>query len=219
VRLVAEGLQVSHGRTEALFGVSLEIAEGARGCVLGRNGVGKTTLMNAIMGVLPVRKGKITLDGRDITKLKPWDRVRAGLGYIPQERTGFAHLSVGENLRVVQESRPGSKSSDVDEVLDLFPRLKPMLARPAGLLSGGQRQQLAIARALLAKPRILLLDEPTEGIQPSIVAEIEESILALHSRDGIGILLTEQYVEMALRMSDSYVLLEAGSVASEGATA
>jgi urea transport system ATP-binding protein len=219
MKLSVEGLHASHGRTPALFGVSLDLDEGRRCCVLGRNGVGKTSLMNTIMGVLPARGGTVTLDGRDITKLPPWERVRAGLGYIPQERTGFAHLTVADNLRVVLETRREAKRSEIDEVLDLFPRLKPLLKRAAGFLSGGQRQQLAIARALLTKPKILLLDEPTEGIQPSIVAEIEESILQFHARDGLGILLAEQYVELALRMADSYVVLEAGSVAAQGATA
>lgn len=218
MKLEASDLRVSHGRTPALFGVSLSIDAGGRTCVLGRNGVGKTSLMNALMGVLPAKTGTVTLDGEDITKLPPWERVKRGLGYIPQERSGFPQLSVGENLRVVNESRKGAKPSDIDEVLDLFPRLTPLLKRPAVYLSGGQRQQLAIARALLTKPRLLLLDEPTEGIQPSIVAEIEESILAFHSRDGLGLVVAEQYVEMALRMSDEYLVLEAGVVVHQGHT-
>lgn len=146
------------------------------------------------------------------------ERVRAGIGYAPQERSGFGGLSVRENLLVVLESRRGAKRSEIDEVLDLFPRLKPLLARPATFLSGGQRQQLAIARALLTKPRLLLLDEPTEGIQPSIVAEIEEAIVQLRRRDGIGLLLAEQYVEMALRLADDYVVLEAGNAIAAGRT-
>ncbi len=219
MKLAVQGLEASHGRTPALFGVSVEVDSGGRCCVLGRNGVGKTSLMNAVMGVLPVRGGTVTLDGRDITSLPPWERVKAGLGYIPQERSGFARLSVAENLQVVLDTRRTATRSELDEVLDLFPRLKPLLKKAAGFLSGGQRQQLAIARALLTKPKLLLLDEPTEGIQPSIVAEIEESIQALHRRDRIGILLAEQYVQMALRMADTYVVLEAGRVAGAGATA
>jgi urea transport system ATP-binding protein len=219
MKLSVNGLAASHGRTPVLFGVSVEVAEGGRCCVLGRNGVGKTSLMNTVMGVLPARAGTVMLDDRDITALTPWERVRAGLGYIPQERSGFAHLTVAENLRVVHEACRGAGRGEIDEVLDLFPRLRPLLKRPAGFLSGGQRQQLAIARALLTKPRILLLDEPTEGIQPSIVAEIEESILQFHARDGLGILLAEQYVELALRLADSYVVLEAGAVVAEGETA
>jgi urea transport system ATP-binding protein len=219
VRLEVAGLQASHGRTPALFGVGVTLESGGRCCVLGRNGAGKTSLMNTVMGVLPARGGTIRLDGRDIGGLSPWERVKAGIGYIPQERSGFAHLSVAENLRVVLETRKGAKRSEIDDVVDLFPRLKPLLKRAAGFLSGGQRQQLAIARALLTKPRILLLDEPTEGIQPSIVAEIEESILALHAREGIGILLAEQYVEMALRMADGYVVLDSGRVVASGETA
>jgi urea transport system ATP-binding protein len=218
MKLTVTDLHASHGRTPALFGVGLEIDEGGSCCVLGRNGVGKTSLMNAIMGVLPARSGTVELDGRDITKLPPWERVRSGLGYIPQERAGFAQLTVAENLRVVLETRRAGRHSEIDEVLDLFPRLQPLLKRAAGFLSGGQRQQLAIARALLTKPRILLLDEPTEGIQPSIVAEIEEAIVAFHERDGLGILLAEQYVEMALRMAEKYIVLEAGQVVAAGAT-
>lgn len=218
MRLTATELEVAHGRTTVLFGVSLQFDEGGSCCVLGRNGAGKTSLMNAIMGVLPVRRGRVLLDDREITSLSPWERVRAGIGYAPQERSGFGGLSVRENLLVVLESRRGAKRSEIDEVLDLFPRLKPLLARPATFLSGGQRQQLAIARALLTKPRLLLLDEPTEGIQPSIVAEIEEAIVQLRRRDGIGLLLAEQYVEMALRLADDYVVLEAGNAIAAGRT-
>lgn len=219
MRLEATALDVAHGRTQVLFGVSMAFQEGGSTCVLGRNGAGKTSLMNAIMGVLPTRSGTIALDGEELTGAPPWDRVRAGIGYAPQERSGFGGMSVADNLAVVLEARKGAKRSDIDEVLDLFPRLKPFLKRPVAFLSGGQRQQLAIARALLTKPRLLMLDEPTEGIQPSIVAEIEEAILALRDRDGIGLLIAEQYVEMALRMSDDYVVLEAGHVVASGRTA
>jgi urea transport system ATP-binding protein len=219
VTLAVQDLLVSYGRTPALFGVGLAVDTGGRCCLLGRNGVGKTTLMNAVMGVLPARGGKIVLDGRDITALSPWERVKAGLGYVPQERSGFAHLTVAENLQVVLDARKRAARSELDEVLDLFPALRALLKRAAGFLSGGQRQQLAIARAMLTKPRLLLLDEPTEGIQPSVVAEIEAAILALHARDGIGILLAEQYVELALRLADSYVVLEAGRVTASGETA
>ncbi|WP_320670601.1 ATP-binding cassette domain-containing protein [Patulibacter defluvii] len=219
MRLEATGLDVAHGRTQVLFDVSLAFEEGSSTCVLGRNGAGKTSLMNAIMGVLPLRSGSVTLDGRELAGVPPWERVRAGLGYAPQERSGFGGMSVLENLQVVLEARRGARRTDLDEVLDLFPRLRPLLGRPVAFLSGGQRQQLAIARALLTKPRLLLLDEPTEGIQPSIVAEIEEAILALRDRDGIGLLLAEQYVEMALRMADDYVVLEAGNAVAAGRTA
>lgn len=219
MRLVADNIVAAHGQTTALFGISLDIDAGGRTAVLGRNGVGKTSLMNALMGVLPLRSGRVEFNGDDITKVPRWERVKLGLGYIPQERSGFPQMTVKENLAVIMESRKGGKPSDIDEVLDLFPRLKPLLKRPTVYLSGGQRQQLAIARALLTKPKMLLLDEPTEGIQPSIVAEIEESILEFHSRDGLGIMVAEQYVEMALRMADAYVVLEAGIVVSEGKTA
>ena len=219
MKLVAENIVAAHGQTTALFGISLDVDAGGRTAVLGRNGVGKTSLMNALMGVLPLRSGRVEFNGDDITKVPRWERVKLGLGYIPQERSGFPQMTVKENLAVIMESRKGGKPSDIDEVLDLFPRLTPLLKRPAVYLSGGQRQQLAIARALLTKPKMLLLDEPTEGIQPSIVAEIEESILAFHSRDGLGLMVAEQYVEMALRMADTYVVLEAGIVVNDGRTA
>jgi urea transport system ATP-binding protein len=219
VKLAARDLHVSHGRTPALFGVSLEVEEGGRTCVLGRNGVGKTSLMNALMGVLTARGGQVLLDDRDVTGLPPWERVRAGMGYAPQERSGFAQLTVAENLRVIVEARKDARRSEIDDVLDLFPRLTPLLGRPAGFLSGGQKQQLAIARALLTRPRLLLLDEPTEGIQPSIVAEIEDALLALHAREGLGMLIAEQYVQLALRLADRYVVLEAGTVVASGTTA
>ena len=182
-------------------------------CVMGRNGVGKSTLLNAVMGVLKPARGKVLLDGRDITKLKPFERVRAGMAYVPQGHPVFPQLTVAENLSVAAESLGVDAT---DEVLDLFPRLRPLLTRRAGFLSGGQAQQLAFARALVAKPKLLLLDEPTEGIQPSIILEIEDAIGQLHRSRGLCIVLVEQYVEFALRLADRYVVLDAGEVVSSG---
>ena len=216
--LSAEGLHVSRGRTRVLFGVSLEVPTGSLVCVMGRNGVGKTTLLNTLMGVLTPTRGHVSFDGHDITRAKTHKRVRAGIGYVPQGHGVFPQLTVWENLAVVLEATKHGDSAVVDEALDLFPRLKPMLKRKAGFLSGGQQQQLAIARALITRPRLLVLDEPTEGIQPSIIDEIEEAIAALHA-GGLSILLVEQYLDFALRLADSFVILERGEVVRTGSQA
>ena len=217
--LVVEDLDVSYRRTQVLFGVSMEVPDGGLVCVMGRNGVGKTTLLNTVMGVLKASAGRVTWDGRDITGLRPHERIRAGIGYAPQGHPTFPQLTVAENLAVVVESAGvRSGTAAVDEALDLFPRLRPLLGRRSGFLSGGQAQQLALARALVTRPRLLVLDEPTEGIQPSIILEIEDAIAQLHTRDGLSILLVEQYVEFALRLADSYVVLDAGEVVASGVT-
>jgi urea transport system ATP-binding protein len=218
--LVVEGVDVAYRRSQVLFGVSMEVPAGGLLCVMGRNGVGKTTLLNTIMGVLKPSAGRITWEGRDIVSMRPHERVRAGIGYAPQGHPTFPQLTVAENLAVVVESVGGgaAASTAVDEALDLFPRLRPLLARKAGFLSGGQAQQLALARALVTRPRLLVLDEPTEGIQPSIILEIEDAIAELHASRGLSILLVEQYVEFALRLADRYVVLDAGEVVASGET-
>jgi urea transport system ATP-binding protein len=218
--LVVEGIDVAYRRSQVLFGVSMEVPAGGLLCVMGRNGVGKTTLLNTIMGVLKPSAGRITWEGRDIVSMRPHERVRAGIGYAPQGHPTFPQLTVAENLAVVVESVGGgaAASAAVDEALDLFPRLRPLLARKAGFLSGGQAQQLALARALVTRPRLLVLDEPTEGIQPSIILEIEDAIAELHASRGLSILLVEQYVEFALRLADRYVVLDAGEVVASGET-
>jgi urea transport system ATP-binding protein len=219
--LTVEHLDVAYRRTRVLFDVSLEVPDGGLVCVMGRNGVGKTTLLNTVMGVLKASAGRVLWDGRDITNLSPHERIKAGIGYAPQGHPTFPQLTVAENLAVVVESAGGGAAGQaaVDEALDLFPRLKPLLGRRAGFLSGGQAQQLALARALVTRPRLLVLDEPTEGIQPSIILEIEDAIAQLHTRDGLSILLVEQYVEFALRLADRYVVLDAGEVVAAGDTA
>jgi urea transport system ATP-binding protein len=217
--LSIERLEVSHGRTRVLFGVSLEVSPGGLMCVIGRNGVGKSTLLNAVMGVLRPSAGRVVWEGRDLTRMHPYERVHAGLAYVPQGHATFPQLTVRENLMVVLEANRRGDRAAVDEVLDLFPRLRPLLARRAGFLSGGQQQQLAIARALVTRPRLLLMDEPTEGIQPSIILEIEDAIAQLHAAAGLSILMVEQYVEFALRLADSYVVLDAGAVVTAGETA
>ena len=213
--LAVDGLDVFYGRSQVLFGVSLDVPAGGLLCVMGRNGVGKTTLLNAVMGVLRPTAGRVLWEGRDITGLPSHARVRAGLAYVPQGHPVFPQLTVRENLAVTREAT-GSTTAAVDDALDLFPRLKPLLGRRSGFLSGGQAQQLAFARALVTRPKLLLLDEPTEGIQPSIILEIEDAIARLHASTGLAIILVEQYVEFALRLADRYVVLEAGEVVAGG---
>jgi urea transport system ATP-binding protein len=182
---------------------------------MGHNGAGKTTLLRAAVGLLPVRSGRILLGGDDVTGLAPHQRVRRGLAYVPQGQQSFGQMTTGENLQLVADGRRNGAAL-VDEALDLFPVLRDLLPRRAGLLSGGQRQQLAIARALITEPRLLILDEPTEGIQPSVVAEIERTILALTGRGGLSVLLVEQHVGFALNAAGRYYVLASGRVTAEG---
>ena len=213
--LEVHDLHVSYGRAQVLFGVTLSAPAGSLVCLMGRNGVGKTTLLKAIMGVLPARSGTVEFDGHDLSRRKVHERVRLGLGYVPQGHETFPQLTVAENLQVARETAGNRRAGVVDEAFDLFPALRGLLKRRAGFLSGGQQQQLAIARALVTEPRMLLLDEPTEGIQPSIVREIEEAIRQLHAA-GLTILLVEQYLELALRLADRFVILDAGEVVRSG---
>jgi urea transport system ATP-binding protein len=213
--LSVSDLESGYGRARVLFGVSLDVEPGQLVCVMGRNGVGKTTLLNTVMGVLPATAGAVTFDGRDVTRLKPHERVRLGMGYVHQGHQCFPQLSVLGNLLVTAEAAKTPKGA-IDEALKIFPRLKPLLKRRAGHLSGGQQQQLAIARVLVTGPRMLILDEPTEGIQPSIIQEIEEAIERLHA-SGLAVLLVEQYLDIALRLADRFVILDGGHVVRTGA--
>ena len=165
--LAIEGLDVAYGGSQVLWRVDLEVPKGAVVCLMGRNGVGKTTLLRAAMGLLPARAGRMTFDGADVTRWSPDRRARAGIGYVPQGREIFPHLSVAENLRMAHLGC--GRGDALDEALDLFPKLRDLLARKGGVLSGGEQQMLAIGRALLTRPKLLMLDEPTEGIQPSII--------------------------------------------------
>ncbi len=214
--LSVKGLDVAYGRAPVLHGIDLEIPDDGFVCLLGRNGVGKTTLLNTVMGVLSPSAGQVHLDGRDVTGASPCARVAGGMGYVPQGRDGFSHLTVAENLEVVMEASVRGDRTAVDEVLDRFPRLVPLLGRRAGNLSGGQKQQLAMARALVTRPRLLVLDEPTEGIQPSIIDEIEDALVTLRQAGGLAFLLVEQYVEFALRLADTYAVMESGRIVDTG---
>ena len=219
--LNVDGLVAGYGRTTVLFDVSMSVPDDALVCVMGRNGVGKTTLIKTVMGLIKPAQGRILLDGQDLIGMRPERRVRAGLAYVPQGRASFPALSVRENLQVVVEAQPGTGRSGqaaLDDAIDLFPKLRRLLDREAGLLSGGEAQQLAIARALVTRPRLLLLDEPTEGIQPTVIIEIENAIAQLNAATGLAIVLVEQYMEFALRLAQRYVVLDAGRVVAEGAT-
>jgi len=217
--LRVEQLDVAYDRTQVLFGVDLTVTSDGLVCLMGRNGVGKTTLLNACMGVLKPTAGRVFFQDTDITDLSPSKRVRLGMAYVPQGREGFPHLTVKENLEVVLASTAHKQRAAIDDALDLFPRLTPLLGRNAGFLSGGQQQQLAIARALITRPELMLLDEPTEGIQPSIILEIEAAIAQLNSSTSMAILLVEQYLEFALRLADRFAVMDAGEIVHEGATA
>lgn len=200
-----------YGRSMVLYDVSLTVPLGGGVALMGHNGAGKTTLLRVAVGLLPVRSGTVLLDGEDVTKLRPHPRVRRGLGYVPQGQLCFPQMTTLENLQLVTNVK-----SEIDEVLDTFPALRDLLPRRAGLLSGGQRQQLSIARTLLTKPRLLILDEPTEGIQPNVVAEIERVIGELTQRGDLSVLLVEQHVGFALRATEKYYVLEAGRMTATG---
>jgi urea transport system ATP-binding protein len=209
--LKLENVSVGYGRSSVIHHVDLEVPTGKAVAVMGHNGAGKTTLLRAAVGLLTPHSGTITLDGEDVTKMRPNRRVKRGLGYVPQGQLCFPQMTTLENLQLVRASK-----ADLDGVLDTFPALKGLLSRRAGLLSGGQRQQLAIGRTLLKNPRTLILDEPTEGIQPNVVAEIEEVIGRLTERGDLSMLLVEQHVGFALRATDIYYVLEAGHITSSG---
>ncbi|MFA1542596.1 urea ABC transporter ATP-binding subunit UrtE [Actinomadura monticuli] len=217
--LQVSGLQAAYGRSQVLFGVDLTVGPGELVTVMGRNGVGKTTLLNAIMGVLTPTAGTVTLDGTDVTRMRTYQRVRLGMGYAPQGHETFPQLTVWENLQVTLEATGRRDRSAIDDALEVFPRLTGLLKRRAGFLSGGQQQQLAIARALVTRPRILILDEPTEGIQPSIIREIEEAVERLHKEHDLAVLLVEQYLDLALRLADAFVILDGGTVRHSGSAA
>ena len=217
--LEIERLNVYYGESHILRDVGLTAPEHKVVCLMGRNGAGKTTLLKSVMGLLPPRSGRVVLNGEDITPRTPDQRAKRGMGYVPQGREILPQLTVQENLVLGLMARPKPNGSIPDEVFQLFPVLKTMLKRRGGDLSGGQQQQLAIARALVGSPKLLLLDEPTEGIQPSIIDEIEDVIDRLKEQKTVSILLVEQYLEFAWRLADYYYIMEKGSIAAHGAIA
>ena len=213
-----ESLSAGYGESRVLREVSLDVPRGRIVCLMGRNGVGKTTLLKSVMGLLPAWSGRVRLDGEDVTAWSPDARARRGLGYVPQGREIFASLTVEENLLVGLEAMANRRAAIPEEVFELFPALRSMRRRRGGDLSGGQQQQLAFARALVGRPKVLLLDEPTEGIQPSIIIQIEEGIERLKARGDLSILLVEQYVEFAARLADDFAIMERGAIVAKGAT-
>ena len=207
--LSISNLDQYYGGSHILRNLSFEVPAGKVTTLLGRNGVGKTTLLRTLMGLVPARTGKIVFEERNLTQSKPYERARAGMGYVPQGREIFPRLTVEENLLMAAPRVPS-------RIFELFPVLKTMLGRRGGDLSGGQQQQLAIGRALAMAPRLLILDEPTEGIQPSIIKDIERVIRALAARGEMAILLVEQYYDFARSLADQYLVMERGEIIARG---
>ena len=210
--LDVNAVDLHYGAAQALRGISLKAEGGKVTCVLGRNGVGKTSLLRALIGQLPVSAGGITFEGADITKLSTVERARRGIAYVPQGREIFPLLTVEENLKTGFAPLPRDKRDVPDDVFSLFPVLSNMLRRRGGDLSGGQQQQLAIGRALVMRPRLLLLDEPTEGIQPSIIKDIGRAITYLRGLGQMAIVLVEQYLDFANELGDSFAVMDRGSI-------
>lgn len=214
--LSVENLSLHYGAAQALRGVSVAAQVGEVTCVLGRNGVGKTSLLRAITGQKPISGGAIHFEGQDITRLKPFERAAKGIAFVPQGREIFPLLSVKENLETGFAPLKRGERRIPEEVFELFPVLKSMLGRRGGDLSGGQQQQLAIGRALVMRPRLLVLDEPTEGIQPSIIKDIGRAIMYLRERKDMAILLVEQYFDFARDLADRFVVMERGEIVQQG---
>jgi len=217
--LVLEGVTAAYGLSPVLYDIDLRVAAAGTTSLLGRNGVGKTTLLRTIVGLHPVLAGKITFDGKDVTKMKAFERARRGIGYVPQGRGIFPHLTVEENLRVAFSafaSRPAKSDYTVPSyVYELFPVLQKVRNRKGGLLSGGEQQQLAIGRALVTRPKLLIFDEPTEGIQPSIVQQIEEAIRRIQTELKVSILLVE-HLDFVWSIADRFYVMRKGRIVDEG---
>src|SRR5437762_7295212 len=210
--LEVNAINLHYGAAQALRGITMKAEPGKVTCVLGRNGVGKTSLLEALAGQHPISKGTITLDGADITKLRPYERARRGIAYVPQGREIFPLLTVEENLKTGFAPLKREDRSIPDDVFSLFPVLNGMLGRRGGDLSGGQQQQLAIGRALVMRPKLLLLDEPTEGIQPSIIKDIGRAIAYLRNLGQIAVVLVEQYLDFARELGDHFAVMERGAI-------
>lgn len=217
--LKVSNIDLFYGAAQALRGVSIEAHPGEISCVLGRNGVGKTSLLRAVTGHQPITAGSIVWEGADLGRAAPYDRARAGIAFVPQGREIFPLLTVEENLQTGFAALPRAERYVPDEVYDLFPVLKDMLRRRGGDLSGGQQQQLAIGRALVTRPRLLVLDEPTEGIQPSIIKDIGRALQYLRAKGTMAILLVEQYFDFARELADRYAVLDRGEVVIAGTAA
>lgn len=214
--LAVENVDLSYGAAQVLWNVSLEAKEGEITCVLGRNGVGKTSLLRGIVGHQAIRGGKIVWQGKDISKLAPFERARRGIAYVPQGREIFPLLTVRENLETGFAALKGRNKKIPEEVFDLFPVLRSMLSRRGGDLSGGQQQQLAIGRAMVTEPDIMILDEPTEGIQPSVIKDIGRAISYLRDSRNMAIILVEQYFDFACELADRFAVLDRGQVVVSG---
>ena len=213
--LAIKSLNQFYGGSHTLWDVDLNVTEGSRMCVMGRNGMGKTTLLRCIMGLLKTKSGDVTFDGTDLMRASAEQRARVGIGYVPQGREIFSHLTVEENLRVGLGIRKNARRIP-ERIFKLFPVLKQMLNRRGGDLSGGQQQQLAIGRALVLEPKLLILDEPTEGIQPNIVHEIGDIILKLNAEEGVAVLLVEQKLPFARRVASEFCILSNGRRVAAG---
>ena len=209
---------VSYGQTPVLFGVNMAINQGDIACLLGRNGVGKTTLLRSVIGLNKVLSGNIVFDADEITKVPTYKRARYGISYIPQGREIIPYLSVLDNLKLGMSAGQKQYRKIPDEIFEFFPMLKQHLSRQGGLLSGGQQQQLAIARGLMSNPKMMLLDEPTEGIQPSIVQEIEDTLKLINREKGITLIVVEQKVDFARQLAQKFFIMEKGAVVANGAT-
>jgi len=214
--LAVDAIDLHYGASQALRGVDLEARQGEVTCVLGRNGVGKTSLLRAVVGQHPVTSGSVSWNGVDITRSAPYERARMGIAYVPQGREIFPLLTVAENLKTGYVCLPPEKRRIPDDIFDLFPVLADMMDRRGGDLSGGQQQQLAMARALVTDPKLLVLDEPTEGIQPSIIKDIERVIRMLRDRGDMAILLVEQYFEFARDLADRFAVMVRGEIVMSG---
>ena len=214
--LTLSNINVSYDGSRILRGVNLTVPEKSLVCLMGRNGVGKTTTLKTIVGLVKPDSGSVKLDAVEISTQKPDQRAREGIGYVPQGRDIFPHLTVWENLKIGLVVHGAKANGQVDRVLELFPILKEFLQRKGGVLSGGQQQQLAIARALLTDPKILILDEPTEGIQPNIIDLIGDTLLKIKKEGKLSILLVEQYLDFCLSVGDSFYIMDRGAVVAEG---
>lgn len=212
-----EQINQLYGGSQILWDLNLDIAEGSCTCLMGRNGVGKTTLLKCLMGLLPIKAGSITVDGQDISRKTAEQRAPMGIGYVPQGRDIFPQLTVEENLRLGLPCRSDGAKEIPEKIYELFPVLKDMLSRRGGDLSGGQQQQLAIGRALVIEPKVLILDEPNEGIQPNVVQQIGNVITKLNEEEGLTVLLVEQKLNFARKVGKEFRLMEKGRVVAAGA--